>query len=681
MRPCQATTLLSRCLLLAGAAALPAAAQQAGERAPERAEMYLPAYFRDVAPSNAYDMVLRLPGFTLVEADADVRGYAGASGNVLFDGARPTSKRESIAEQLKRIPVGAVERIELIRAGTPGIDMGGQSMLANIVRHRDASTEWAVQAGAIASTDGWLQPQAQLEYGRRWNDRALDLSFKREPELDDDSGEGSIVTRSGATPEAAREAWRTRTGKREDEANVGWRQPFGPGRLTLTAALRGETKTTRSVLGQAADEERIGEDEDFRESELGIRYVRPFGEDTTLEAMASRQRGRLRGVEDSREGEDSERFEENTDSGETIGRIELTHARNARLSFNAALESARNFLHSDNRLYRSGALVALPGARTRIEERRTETSAGLTWHPRKDWTVEAGMRLERSNLTQSGDIGRQRRFTYPKPRVAVRWVASESDQWRISLSREVSQLVFEDFAASASLDGGTVSAGNAELHPDRSWRSTLAWEHHFNEDAALTLGWTHDRIEDVVDRVLVTDGGEVFDAPGNIGDGRRDTLALELSAPLPWQRLPGMRLRASLLWRDSRVTDPVTGRKRGISEEKPVEGEIEVTQDLPGQRLNWGLLLEHIDERKTKYRYDRITTESEDMGWTLFAERRVGAHWRLRADITDLFGREFRETRNKYQGTRADGTIRETERRQRTSPGTISVTIRRSIGG
>src|SRR3546814_1241572 len=60
-----------------------------------------------------------------------------------------------------------------------------------------------------------------------------------------------------------------------------------------------------------------------------------------------------------------------------------------------------------------------------------------------------------------------------------------------------------DFVASASLDGGEVSAGNAELEPDKTWRATLSWEHRFGEDAALTLGWTHDRIDDVVDRVLV----------------------------------------------------------------------------------------------------------------------------------------------------------------------------------
>ena len=42
---------------------------------------------------------------------------------------------------------------------------------------------------------------------------------------------------------------------------------------------------------------------------------------------------------------------------------------------------------------------------------------------------------------------------------ALRWNPDDANQWRLSVSREVGQLDFSDFAASASLEGGTVSAG------------------------------------------------------------------------------------------------------------------------------------------------------------------------------------------------------------------------------
>src|SRR3546814_983991 len=96
-----------------------------------------------------------------------------------------------------------------------------------------------------------------------------------------------------------------------------------------------------------------------------------------------------------------------------------------------------------------------------------------------------GLRIERADITQSGDSPLQRGFTYAKPRLALRWDAGEADEWRLSLSREVGQLDFNDFVASASLDGGEVSAGNAELEPAKTWRATLRSEEHTSELQSL----------------------------------------------------------------------------------------------------------------------------------------------------------------------------------------------------
>ncbi|MEP6907665.1 MAG: TonB-dependent receptor [Pseudoxanthomonas sp.] len=645
---------------------------------------YAHEYFVATSPSNARDMVERLPGFTVVESDADVRGYAAAQGNVLIDGARPSSKHVDIGELLKRIPAASVDRIELIRSGAPGIDMGGFAVLANVIRKRGANTESAIEFGGVASTDGWTAPLAQLEYGRRWDSRALDLAVKFEPELDDDSGRGTIRSfdPQGTLLESA--ALDTRTVKRNGEASASWRQPLAGGRFTLTTAMRGErarTDTQITALLPGSDNEVVAEDEDLTQAEIGARFVRTLGTHSTLEMMASQQLGWLDSLERSMEGGDEESFEEKTDTGESIARIDLTHEWSGQLSFATSLEGAFNFLESNAALVENGNPVLLPGSEVRIEETRVEVAAGATWKPAAQWVLEAGMRVENSSITQTGDTPLERRFTYPKPRIAVRWDADDHNQLRLTLSREVGQLDFADFVASASLDSGLVSAGNAELEPDKTWRMVTAWEHHFWTDAAFTASWTHDRITDVVDRVLVTTTDDVFDAPGNIGAGRRDTLTIELSAPLDRFGFSGAQLRSAMLWRRSRVTDPVTGESRGISEEKPVEASIELTQDLPAWRFNWGLQVEHIAERKTKYRYDEVRNESEGTGWTLFAERRIGEHWRMRAEATDLFGRDFKETRDKYDGPLSTRAIDEIERRNHQTPGYFSLTFRRSMGG
>jgi hypothetical protein len=630
-------------------------------------------------------MVQRLPGFAMVEADDDVRGYAAAQGNVLIDGARPASKHEDITHLLKRIRPGSVDRIELIRSATAGIDMAGYPVLANIVRRHEASSEAAAELGVVASTDGWIAPQGQFEYGRRRDEYALDLALKLEPELDDDSGDGTIRTISPDGRVLEDSLLDTRKIQDEGEASAAWRQPLAGGQLALTAALRSEqarTDTDVAAIAPAADTETIAEDEDLLEAEIGSRYVRQFGERTTMELVATQLLGWLDNRERSLEDGDAETFEEKTDTGETIGRIELTHEWSDTWSFASSLEGAFNFLESQARLEQDGAPVFLPGSDVRIEEKRAEGAVAATWKPMDAWVIETGLRIEHSAISQTGDSPLQRSFTYAKPRLALRWDADDRNQLRLSLSREVGQLDFADFVASASLDTGVVTAGNAELEPDKTWRTTAAWEHHFWTDAALTLTWTHDEISDVIDRVLVvTPDDDVFDAPGNIGNGRRDTLALELSAPLDHLGFTGARIRSSLLRRTSRVTDPVTGDRRAISEEKPVEGTIALTQDLPTLRLNWGIEIEHIAERETKYRYDEISRSSEGAGWTLFVERRIGARWRVRAEATDLFGRDFVEARDKYDGPRSTFPVEEIERRNRTTPGYVSLTFRRNMGG
>jgi outer membrane receptor protein involved in Fe transport len=663
-------------------AARPARAQQ-----PARGgdvSVFLPADFADSAPANAWDMLSRLPGFVAVDADEDVRGYAGARGNLLIDGARPTSKHEDAKTLLKRIPAGAVERIELIRGGVPGIDMAGYALLANVVRRHEATSQTAIEAGLLAATDGWRAPQGQWEYGRRWDGHTLDLAVKLDPELDDDTGRGHIDTFAPDGTRQQRERLDTRTTKNKGEASANWRQPLAGGQLSLNLAARGErARTDTRIDALAPDEgsERVHEDEDTDEAEAGARYVREFGERTRLELMATRHQAWLDDLERSREDGDDETFGENTRTGETIGRIDLTHAWSDALTLDGSLEGARNTLRSTTRLQQDGVDVALPGSDVGIEERRSEAAVGATWKPAPGWIFDAGLRVERSALAQTGDSPRERRFSYPKPRLSVQWDVDANDQLRLALSREVGQLDFEDFVASASLETGRVSAGNAELKPDRTWRSALTWEHQLWRDAAFTLSWTHERISDVVDRVLVVTDDDVFDAPGNIGDGRRDTLALDISLPLDGIGFHGGRLTSSMQWRRSRVTDPTTGRPRPISEEKPVEGSIELTQDLPTLRTHWGIELEHLAERKTEYRYDEIKRKSEGMGWTVFVEQELGTHWRVRAEATDLFGRGFDETREKYDGPRSTEPLEEIERRRRRSPGYVSLAFRRSTGG
>ena len=125
-RRCRTTILLVFASILVAAVAAPAVAQVEPETAADRQGVisYAPADFAAARPNTALDMVSWLPGFLLLSGDK-VRGFAGAAGNILLDGQRPTIKTESLSDTLSRIPIDQVERIDLIRGCASGIDIAG----------------------------------------------------------------------------------------------------------------------------------------------------------------------------------------------------------------------------------------------------------------------------------------------------------------------------------------------------------------------------------------------------------------------------------------------------------------------------------------------------------------------------------------------------------------------------
>ncbi|HEY8434653.1 MAG TPA: TonB-dependent receptor plug domain-containing protein, partial [Sphingomicrobium sp.] len=121
------------------AIAFAAQLQAAPATAPSATSSYPASFFASARPNTALDMIARLPGFTL-DTGASVRGFAGAAGNVLIEGERPSTKADTLDNILRRIPATSVIRIDIIRGGAPGIDMQGHTVLANVILLRTART-------------------------------------------------------------------------------------------------------------------------------------------------------------------------------------------------------------------------------------------------------------------------------------------------------------------------------------------------------------------------------------------------------------------------------------------------------------------------------------------------------------------------------------------------------------
>ena len=91
----------------------PAAAEVAASASNAARQVYAPADFARYAPKNAYDMLIQVPSFQIRDNE-NLRGLGQATGNVLFNGERPSNKADDMYTQLSRIPAGNVERIEIV---------------------------------------------------------------------------------------------------------------------------------------------------------------------------------------------------------------------------------------------------------------------------------------------------------------------------------------------------------------------------------------------------------------------------------------------------------------------------------------------------------------------------------------------------------------------------------------
>lgn len=233
-----------------------------------------------------------------------------------------------------------------------------------------------------------------------------------------------------------------------------------------------------------------------------------------------------------------------------------------------------------------GTNIPLPSASVVVEETRGELFGKATWRARSDLTLEGGLRLEASTISQSGDAEQEKSFFFAKPRALATWTPWAGHQFRLRVEREVGQLNFGDFAASANLENENVFGGNVDLEPEQRWISELIYERRFWSDGIVTVGLRHDEITDVIDAIPLADG---LSAVGNIGDGTLDQLSLKFTLPTTKLGISGGRLSFRNDWNRTEVTDPTTGRTRPISGVRPTQAVISFEQDITRYKTQWGI--------------------------------------------------------------------------------------------
>ncbi len=653
--------LLVGASLSALACALPAAAQApAAAAAAQPIEVagrtaYPIAFFADSQASNAQEILQRVPGFTLDGGDSGVRGFAGAGGNVLIDGERPASKSVRLQDILRRIPASAIDRIELVRAGDATIDLQGQSLVANIVRREGNAGALALTVAAKRFSDGWIGPRFALDASRELGDWEVEGAIRGNYDLDPESGSGRRVTTNPAGVVLRDHPLFARERGNELTVNGGavLRRPDDVIRLNAGA----EYSKERGI--ELLDRQRGQETREARAAEFGGDYERTLSTTLSGKLVVLQTLGKVLSTERSVDPGGVEASNQSEKTGESILRGSLAYRPSSTLSFEGGAEGAFNWLESNIAITEDGLPVPIPNDTVRIEERRAEGFVTSSWTVSDKLSLESALRAEASKISQSGDSTLNRNFFFAKPRVSASYNPDAATNIRLRFEREVGQLDFADFAASSDLNLGSVSAGNARLEPERAWVAEVAVERRFWAEGAIVLTLTHEWVEQVVDRLPIN--GQ-FDGPGNIGDGTRDQAKLNITLPLDRLGLAGARIAGEGFVRRSKVTDPVTGQSRRISNEGPYGGAFVFTHDLPQIASTWGVELDG-GAVETSYRIDEIRREETEPYWSIYWEWKPRSNLAIKVQAENFTGRSFERQRTLYDGQRSRNVLDAVERR------------------
>jgi len=551
--------------------------------------VFTPDFFAAQRPNTAQDMVNRVPGFSLNDGSGS-RGFEGAVGNALINNARPASKSDTVSNVLGRTPADQVERIELIRGGAPGIDMQGYAVIVNVILKTQDSRQSILTWNGVFFDGGQDVFGGSYQYTRTQGDRTWSVSLSDGIGTSDSNGEGRVIRRN-----AAGDIIRDETHYNDGYGGGGnirgaYAGPFAGGKIDVTGRLGVndwnslQTQTSPTVLRDYT----YGED--ATNGELGVVYTRPLNARWNLEtrlihSFEDFDSRSVNNITDSGIADPEQVFSADGKSSETILRGLLRHERSANLTIEGGGEIAYNMLEVDQDYSVGGINVPLPSASVKVEEVRGEAFSKATWRVSPRLTVEGGLRVEASTITQSGDADQEKSFVFAKPRLLATWTPVANNQLQFRFERELGQLDFGDFAASADLEDENVFGGNVDLEPEQRWITELIYEGRFWGDGALKIGLRHDEIIDVIDQLPLEND---LSATGNIGDGTLDQLSVTLTVPTQKLGISGGRFSFRNDWNKTEVTDPTTGRSRPISGIRPTQANFGFEQDIVSWKLQWG---------------------------------------------------------------------------------------------
>jgi len=681
--------------LALAAAAVPAAAQDTGNAslvvdtpAPPR-QVYTPEDFAQYAPRTALDMLQQVPGFNIQESIGQGRGLGEATGNVLINGERLSSKSDSVSQRLGRIAAANVIRIEFVdgaRLDIPGLS----GRVANIITKREAgggirgSFEWTPQLGTDYSSTRWAAGRVSVT-GRR-GPVSYTVALDNQPFYGGTGGPNFVTYGNGTIEERF-----NHTNSKQNQPRISTQLRFdGPGSSVGNFSALYQRSWNRSredeyvvaAPGAPSLLEQIRTRSDGHNYELG----------GDVEFALGPGRLKLIGLDSYRTSDfatqsvidpdtgaapTGSRFSQDSRSGEVIGRAEYKWKMLGG-DWQLSGEGAFNRLHNVaglEILRPTGQFVAIPfpAGSGGVTEDRYETILSFGRPLAANLSLQVSAGGEYSKISQTGSNALSRTFVRPKGALSLAWKANESLDVSLRIARRVGQLNFSDFLADVNLQNNNVNAGNNELRPEQAWEFELEAAKDLGRWGSVTLTVFHNRITDYVTIVPLPTGGE---SVGNIDSATQSGLTLASTIRLDPLGLKGAKLDIDAQLRHSHLLDPVTGLGREFDRSQPHNVSVQFRHDVPGSDWAYGASFRTADTNPY-YRLAEVGLDynlADALG--VFIENKDVFGLTVQARLNNILERENVLDRTVYSGNRLTGPILFRENRRREIGHIVNFTVR-----
>lgn len=653
---------------------------------------YRADYFAEFLPVSASDMLSRIPGIGLAMRrgrGGGSRGLGSGEGEILINGQRITGKGNTGQSLLSRISADQVDYIEIIRGTSEELDIRGAGQVINVVLLDTPSrSSTTIEVNAIHLPDGTVDPGGQLSFGGQTG--AFNYLFHVEAES---RSSNRLSKEFSYDPDYNLHETRQEESSRDQtdyQTSMNLAYTFESSVIQFNALYGSSNppsmldRTIHDLESNTTTQQREDNKVDRSNWEIGGDYEYAFangGKYRFLFIVNDREfeftRQRYDVLSDS---ESKNLFLANLGRDrERIARTSYTWNLSDSQGVELGVEAAQTIRDSNLRLgldipgepspdYGNLVPVSISNSTSTVEELRYETFAAHNWQLNPRMSLESSLIFETSTIEQSGDVSNKRDFSFVRPKLDYRFDITPSLQLRAGIEKDISQLSFSDFSASidASDEDQDIQAGNPDIAQEQSWRYEVNLELRLPNDIGVVNSRFYYRdIKDVIDRIDVSPSpDDLQSARGNIGDGKRYGLNLDISARLGMLGLPNALLTTGLSVRDSEVIDPFLSVKRRMRNNSRWSARMSFRHDVTNLALSYGFFYSNSsNEGSGRREIDIIDIEQRKNQPSLsaFIEKKAFGNITFRFDAQNIRDSEFCRTRTRFEGATAAGIVEEIE--------------------